>query len=306
MEPEDDFDAVFGEPTNPVDTAPEPAVDTTAAPTAAPVDNAADDAPITTADTPVDAPGDTPVDAPADAPVDVPVDTAPAPAPQPAQVIDPVALAEAMADAQERRQRAAAPAPVADAPRAATMDDFLDDKAKASIALFKSEWAEVEAPVNALINAALQAQAVNMQREFQQVMQQRLAPVESVAAQSQEAMYWQTVQAAHPDFQEAAAALPAWIQKQPAILRPTLERVYNGGTAVEVVELLSAYKQAIGSTGAAPATPASSAAQVTPRVAAVDKAVLAATLAPPAAQRSTKQTSRDPNDVEGSFMEAFG
>jgi len=145
-----------------------------------------------------------------------------------------------------------------------------------------------------------------MQREFQQVMQQRLAPVESVAAQSQEAMYWQTVQAAHPDFQEAAAALPAWIQKQPAILRPTLERVYNGGTAVEVVELLSAYKQAIGSTGAAPVTPASSAAQVTPRVAAVDKAVLAATLAPPAAQRSTKQTSRDPNDVEGSFMEAFG
>ena len=211
-----------------------------------------------------------------------------------------------MADAQERRQRAATPAPVADAPRAATMDDFLDDKAKASIALFKSEWAEVEAPVNALINAALQAQAVNMQREFQQVMQQRLAPVESVAAQSQEAMYWQTVQAAHPDFQEAAAALPAWIQKQPAILRPTLERVYNGGTAVEVVELLSAYKQAIGSTGAAPVTPASSAAQVTPRVAAVDKAVLAATLAPPAAQRSTKQTSRDPNDVEGSFMEAFG
>jgi len=211
-----------------------------------------------------------------------------------------------MADAQERRQRAAAPAPVADAPRAATMDDFLDDKAKASIALFKSEWAEVEAPVNALINAALQAQAVNMQREFQQVMQQRLAPVESVAAQSQEAMYWQTVQAAHPDFQEAAAALPAWIQKQPAILRPTLERVYNGGTAVEVVELLSAYKQAIGSTGAAPVTPASSAAQVTPRVAAVDKAVLAATLAPPAAQRSTKQTSRDPNDADGSFMEAFG
>lgn len=306
MEQEDDFDAVFGEPTNLVDTAAEPVVDTTDAPTDTPVDNAADDAPITAADAPADAPSDTPADAPADAQGDVPTDTAPAPAPQPAQVIDPVALAEAMADAQERRQRAAAPAPVADAPRAATMDDFLDDKAKASIALFKSEWAEVEAPVNALINAALQAQAVNMQREFQQVMQQRMAPVESVAAQSQEAMYWQTVQAAHPDFQEAAAALPAWIQKQPAILRPTLERVYNGGTAVEVVELLSAYKQAIGSTGAAPVTPASSAAQVTPRVAAVDKAVLAATLAPPAAQRSTKQTSRDPNDADGSFMEAFG
>lgn len=298
MEQEDDFDAVFGEPSEPVEAAPE-TVEATADPVepAEPVEAQAE--PVEAVETiePVEAQAD-PVE-----PVQV---EQPAPAPQPAQVIDPVALAEAMADAQERRQRAAAPAPVADAPRAATMDDFLDDKAKASIALFKSEWAEVEAPVNALINAALQAQAVNMQREFQQVMQQRLAPVESVAAQSQEAMYWQTVQAAHPDFQEAAAALPAWIQKQPAILRPTLERVYNGGTAVEVVELLSAYKQAIGSTGAAPVTPASSAAQVTPRVAAVDKAVLAATLAPPAAQRSTKQTSRDPNDADGSFMEAFG
>ena len=299
MEQEDDFDAVFGEPSEPVEAAPE-TVEATADPVE-PVE------PVEAADEPVEAvEAAEPVEAQADPVEPVQVEQPAAVAAPTAPVIDPVALAEAMADAQERRQRAAAPAPVADAPRAATMDDFLDDKAKASIALFKSEWAEVEAPVNALINAALQAQAVNMQREFQQVMQQRLAPVESVAAQSQEAMYWQTVQAAHPDFQEAAAALPAWIQKQPAILRPTLERVYNGGTAVEVVELLSAYKQAIGSTGAAPVTPASSAAQVTPRVAAVDKAVLAATLAPPAAQRSTKQTSRDPNDVEGSFMEAFG
>ena len=299
MEPEDDFDAAFGEPSAQADDTPE-TVEATADPVE-PVE------PVEAADEPVEAvEAADPVEAQADPVEPVQVEQPAAVAAPTAPVIDPVALAEAMADAQERRQRAAAPAPVADAPRAATMDDFLDDKAKASIALFKSEWAEVEAPVNALINAALQAQAVNMQREFQQVMQQRLAPVESVAAQSQEAMYWQTVQAAHPDFQEAAAALPAWIQKQPAILRPTLERVYNGGTAVEVVELLSAYKQAIGSTGAAPVTPASSAAQVTPRVAAVDKAVLAATLAPPAAQRSTKQTSRDPNDVEGSFMEAFG
>lgn len=299
MEPEDDFDAVFGEPSEPVEAAPE-TVEATADPVepAEPVEAQADPVEAVEAAEPVEAQAD-PVE-----PVQVEQPAAVAAPSTP--VIDPVALAEAMADAQERRQRAAAPAPVADAPRAATMDDFLDDKAKASIALFKSEWAEVEAPVNALINAALQAQAVNMQREFQQVMQQRLAPVESVAAQSQEAMYWQTVQAAHPDFQEAAAALPAWIQTQPAILRPALERVYNGGTAVEVVELLSTYKQAIGSTGAAPVTPASSAAQVTPRVAAVDKAVLAATLAPPAAQRSTKQTSRDPNDADGSFMEAFG
>ncbi len=299
MEQEDDFDAAFGEPSAQADDTPE-TVEATADPVE-PVE------PVEAADEPVEAvEAADPVEAQADPVEPVQAEQPAAVAAPTTPVIDPVALAEAMADAQERRQRAAAPAPVADAPRAATMDDFLDDKAKASIALFKSEWAEVEAPVNALINAALQAQAVNMQREFQQVMQQRLAPVESVAAQSQEAMYWQTVQAAHPDFQEAAAALPAWIQKQPAILRPTLERVYNGGTAVEVVELLSAYKQAIGSTGAAPATPASSAAQVTPRVAAVDKAVLAATLAPPAAQRSTKQTSRDPNDVEGSFMEAFG
>ena len=299
MEPEDDFDAAFGEPSAQVDDTPEP------------VEAAADPVepaePVEAADEPVEAvEAAEPVEAQADPVEPVQVEQPAAVAAPTAPVIDPVALAEAMADAQERRQRAAAPAPVADAPRAATADDFLDDKGRASVALLATEWAEVAGPVNTIIAAELKAQAENLRREFRQEMNQRVAPMESVAAQSQEAMYWQTVQAAHPDFQEAAAALPAWIQKQPAILRPTLERVYNGGTAVEVVELLSAYKQAIGSTGAAPVTPASSAAQVTPRVAAVDKAVLAATLAPPAAQRSTKQTSRDPNDVEGSFMEAFG
>ena len=299
MEQEDDFDAVFGEPSEPVEAAPE-----TVEATADPVEHAE---PVEAADEPVETvEAAEPVEAQADPVEPVQVEQPAAVAAPAPPVIDPVALAEAMADAQERRQRAAAPAPVADAPRAATMDDFLDDKGRASVALLATEWAEVAGPVNTIIAAELKAQAENLRREFRQEMNQRVAPMESVAAQSQEAMYWQTVQAAHPDFQEAAAALPAWIQKQPAILRPTLERVYNGGTAVEVVELLSAYKQAIGSTGAAPVTPASSAAQVTPRVAAVDKAVLAATLAPPAAQRSTKQTSRDPNDVEGSFMEAFG
>lgn len=215
-----------------------------------------------------------------------------------APVIDP-ALAEAMADAQERRQRAAAPTTVSDAPRAYAMDDFLDDKAKASIALFKSEWAEVEAPVNALINAALQTQAVNMQREV---------PAGDAAAPGAGGVRSGSVARKrctgrpcklHTLTSRSLAALPAWIQKQPAILRPTLERVYNGEHGCrEVVELLSAYKQAIGSTGAAPVAPASSAAQVTPRVAAVDKAVLAATW--PARCTTQHQANlRDPNDADG-------
>lgn len=136
-------------------------------------------------------------------------------------------------------------------------------------------------------------------------MQQRLAPVESVVVQSQEQLYWQTIQAAHPDFREAAAAIPAWIEKQPALYRPALLQAYNQGTAEQVVELLTTYKQAIGTTGAAPAQPASSAAQVPPKAEPVSNAALAATLAPPAAQRSTMTTSRDPNDYESAFAEAI-
>ena len=241
-----------------------------------------------------------------EAPVEV-VDETPAPAQEAPQVpqIDPKFLAQAIAEEQERRQREAQAAQEQQQPeKEVNYEDFLTEQDKAAIKLMDTEWSEVAGPVHALINAHVKAALAAQEKQVLAQVQQRLAPIEQVTAQSQEALYWSTIQASHPDFREAAAAIPEWIEKQPKLVQPALRAAYDRGTAEQVIELLDTYKQAIGTTGAAPAQPASSAAQVPPK--AVPKAALDATLAPPTAQRSKMAASRDPNDADAAFMEAFG
>ena len=294
MDTNTEFDAAFAEATGEQPVALEPVVEEPAAalveePAAAPQE----EVPLA-AEEPTEPVEPAPVEEPAAV-------VEPAPAPQP--VIDTNALAEALVQAQQKAAQPAAEPPKED--KEPSYEDYLDDSAKNAIKLLNEEWGEVATAVQPLITAHVQAALAKQEKQFLALVQQRLAPVESVVVQSQEQLYWQTIQAAHPDFREAAAAIPAWIEKQPALYRPALLQAYNQGTAEQVVELLTTYKQAIGTTGAAPAQPASSAAQVPPKAAPVSNAALAATLAPPAAQRSTMTTSRDPNDYESAFAEAI-
>ena len=229
-------------------------------------------------------------------------------APTPAPQMDTQQLATAIGEANRPAQQQAAPAneePAAPE-REASFEDYLDDKQKKDLELFQAEWSEVAAPVSALIAAHVKAALTNQQKAILGQVQQQMAPIQQHAAQSQEAMYWSTIQAAHPDFQTVAGDLPAWIQEQPKLYQPRLMELYQHGSAAETVELISMYKQAKGSTGAAPAHPASSAVQATPKAPPVSSAALAATLAPPAAKRSAVSTSRDPNDADSAFKEAFG
>ena len=294
MDTNTEFDAAFAEATGEQPVALEPVVEE---PAAAPVEEPAaapqEEVPVATEE-----PTEPVEPAPAEEPAAV---VEPAPAPQP--VIDTNALAEALVQAQQKAAQPAAEPPKEN--KEPSYEDYLDDSAKNAIKLLNEEWGEVATAVQPLITAHVQAALAKQEKQFLALVQQRLAPVESVVVQSQEQLYWQTIQAAHPDFREAAAAIPAWIEKQPALYRPALLQAYNQGTAEQVVELLTTYKQAIGTTGAAPAQPASSAAQVPPKAAPVSNAALAATLAPPAAQRSTMTTSRDPNDYESAFAEAI-
>lgn len=225
--------------------------------------------------------------------------------------VDPKYLAQAIAEAQELQRQASEQAAQQKAKaqqdeKEYSVADFLDENQKKAVELLNSEWSEVAAPVQALIDANVKAALANYKREILGQVNQQLAPIQQVAAQSQDAVHWATIAAAHPDYQQVANALPEWIEKQPSLFRKSLEAAYQGGSAAEVVELISTYKQAIGSTGAAPAQPASSAAQVTPKAAPVSKAALAATAAPPVAQRSKMATSKDPNDFESAFAEAAG
>ena len=228
------------------------------------------------------------------------------PTPAPQQFIDPKYLAAAILEMQQQNQQNQPPKvepEKPDEPKVYSAEDFLDEKQKAAIQVFEQEWSEVQAPVTALIQAHVQAALANNKQELLNQVHQSLAPIQQVAAQSQEAMWWATVQAAHPDVRERIPEVKAWIDQQPSLIRPHLERVFQQGDAAETVELLDVFKKATGSTGAAPAQPASSAAQV-PQPRSVPKPALSATLAPPAAQRSTPTDSRDPNDFDRAFEEA--
>ena len=300
MSEQEDFEAAFGaadvavvEPVEPqVETPVEAVVEETAV---EPVDGV----PLTDTEQPA-------AEVVAEVEPEAPVVETPIPvAEQPQQVpqLDPKYLAQAIAEEQERRQREAQ-ATQQEPEKEVSYEDFLTEQDKSAIKLMDTEWSEVAGPVHALINAHVKAALAAQEKQVLAQVQQRLAPIEQVTAQSQEALYWSTIQASHPDFKEAAAAIPEWIEKQPKLVQPALRAAYDRGTAAQVIELLDTYKQAIGTTGAAPAQPASSAAQVPPK--AVPQEALAATLAPPTAQRSKMAPSRDPNDADAAFMEAFG
>lgn len=300
-----DFDAAFGETEASTDQPVESVVPQEEAPAGDEstdvVAEVEDGVPLTDGE-----PAETEVAAEAAPTVETPVAETPAPVveqPQQMPQIDPKYLAQAIAEEQERRQREAQ-ATQQEPEKEVSYEDFLTEDQKASIKLMDTEWSEVAGPVHALINAHVKAALAAQEKQVLAQVQQRLAPIEQVTAQSQEALYWSTIQASHPDFREAAAAIPEWIEKQPKLVQPALRAAYDRGTAEQVIELLDTYKQAIGTTGAAPAQPASSAAQVPPK--AVPQEALAATLAPPTAQRSKMAPSRDPNDADAAFMEAFG
>lgn len=298
MSEQDDFAAAFGADENTPIEAVEPQAEAPVEEVEAVEDAPVDGVPLT------EAAAEEPVVE--EAPAEV-VDETPAPVQEAPQVpqIDPKYLAQAIAEEQERRQREAQAAQEQQQPeKEVSYEDFLTEQDKAAIKLMDTEWSEVAGPVHALINAHVKAALAAQEKQVLAQVQQRLAPIEQVTAQSQEALYWSTIQASHPDFREAATAIPEWIEKQPKLVQPALRAAYDRGTAEQVIELLDTYKQAIGTTGAAPAQPASSAAQVPPK--AVPKAALDATLAPPTAQRSKMAASRDPNDAEAAFMEAFG
>lgn len=298
MSEQDDFAAAFGADENTPIEAVEPQAEAPVEEVEAVEDAPVDGVPLT------EAAAEEPVVE--EAPAEV-VDETPAPVQEAPQVpqIDPKYLAQAIAEEQERRQREAQATQEQQQPeKEVSYEDFLTEQDKAAIKLMDTEWSEVAGPVHALINAHVKAALAAQEKQVLAQVQQRLAPIEQVTAQSQEALYWSTIQASHPDFREAAAAIPEWIEKQPKLVQPALRAAYDRGTAEQVIELLDTYKQAIGTTGAAPAQPASSAAQVPPK--AVPKAALDATLAPPTAQRSKMAASRDPNDAEAAFMEAFG
>lgn len=323
------FDASFGDALASVDTTA-PAATAPAEPAPAPA--AAEPAPAAAAAAPTEpspvTPAETPpsqVAAPA-AGEGTPPAAAPAPAAEvpetppaasAADIGDPATFAAAVAAAIAASQppAPAAPAPTPAAPAAdvpLTLDQFLTDDDKKTLAAYDKEWGEVATAEAIRRRAELQFMQATMYNQLEKV----LAPIVQNMQQSQVTSHFATIRSQHPDFDTVLPGVKEWVAKQPSLYRPALERVLNQGNAGEVVELVGAYKQAVGQTGAVPAVPASLAPQA-PAAPATIPVVQAANTSQPASaaaiaataavvsQRSNNQTAADPSDFETAFREAL-
>ena len=306
----DDFDSAFleasGEAPAAVTTEPaaEPAAAVTTEPAAAATTEPAVEA---TADPAAEAVAATtePAAEPA-ATAAAPAEQAPAPAQEP---LDPKYLAQAIAEAnriaEQDRQKAEPQAPARDL----TPDDFLDDAARASINKFKQEWPDEYAAVDRMFESRVQALVGNRINQLVGEVNQLVTPLYQAVGNVTTTTHQSKVAAVHPDYRELAPKVAEWIATQPKLVQPAYLQAYKEGSADQAIDLLNAYKAAVGSTGAKPAPAQVAALAVAPpkpATPAVNKQAVAALAAVPATTRPKPAGGVDPQDFDSAFSEAVG
>ena len=191
----------------------------------------------------------------------------------------------------------------AEDPRKKTWRDYVSEEDQKVLEPYESEWSEVS-----------QAEQIKRDAQLQHVQDVVYSDVKAVLAPMVEEFrrlkveaHFNTIRQSHEDFDEVKEDLGEWVKEQPEFVRPAFEQVLQEGSAKQVVDLVNAYKQAKGKTGAAPEVPASSAskgeskkpARKPPSAGA--KRALAAT---PSTKRKDPPRQADPDDFSSAFDEA--
>lgn len=241
-----DFDAAFAEaaaavdgvevpepdpaPAPVPDPAPAPAPDLTPAPAPAP-DPAPAHAPDPTP-APAPVPDPTPAPAPAPTPASAPASTptlAPAPAPKPEPVPE---TPEQKAAREQFEESIKAYEPTVE--EKAALDKFqkdFPDEFAAMQARFKSVDRDINARVHAAVTAVLNH------------MNATVTPLTEGFNASSVEKHFAALHSAHSDYDEVIAKVPAWIETQPAYIRPALQKIYDSGTTSDVIALVSDFKK---------------------------------------------------------------
>lgn len=233
---------------------------------------------------------------------------APAQAPAEQQpALDPKYLAQAILEAQaevakKNEQPAAAPEP-----KVYKSEDYLTDDDNRAIEKFKQDWPEEYGAIQRLNQAAAKAHIANALQEYSANLEKVLAPLFAKVQTAEVNTFESQVRSAVPDLDQVYAPTLEWVKTQPQFLQQAYTQALQNGSAQDVIAVLQTYKQASGTTGAAPATPASSAVQEpkpAPAKPKVNQAAVQALAAVPAARREKPQAGTDPNDFDGAFEEA--
>lgn len=279
--PEDTFAAMFdhlsagGDPNVEPGTPPVPA-NTDGAPAATAPAATETVAPKVDETIPADpgAPEATPAAAPA---------AAPAPAPAPAPV-------------------AAAPEP---APAPATFEIYTPEE-KTQLADLQKEWPDID---KMLELKARQLQFDTLTLAFREI-NRIYAPVAAYVDHTQTSDHAAAIYEEHADYDQIYAPMQQWIEEQPGYMKNAYQTVAKEGTAAEVIDMISRFKEATGwKTPATPASAPAPAAQPVSKAGAVTELSAAAKKAAGSMRAViTQQTGQpqgsDPNDFDAAWAEA--
>ena len=130
--------------------------------------------------------------------------------------------------------------------------------------------------------------AERMQQVIAQITQQ-VAPAVSEAHVSAKSRHEATILKEHADAFTIVPQVEEWVKKQPAILQPVYDQVLSGGSAAQVVELLTLFKK---DTGAATPPPGPAGDDKEKRLAAQEGV---------RARHTSAKSAIDPNDFDGAF-----
>jgi hypothetical protein len=179
---------------------------------------------------------------------------------------------------------------------------FTEDEQKA-IAEFEKNWDEISPVFNIKLKHAIAAVEAKAARTIAKVVENiysDFTPLINSHLKSEATSFRGAVLKAHEDYDAVYPKLDGWIKAHPAYLQSGLLKAYNEGTAEEVIDLVSRYKQANGvkPQAAAPAAPEQGETKK-------PAAAAAAALAPVDTKRTTpKPSGDDPNDYDSAFDEA--
>lgn len=195
-------------------------------------------------------------------------------------------LAALQAQAQQRADAGVAPTATDNAVASAT--ELIEGGVDPEIFGDFSEMA-IAKGIQKLVSSGLDA----LRSELNQVV----APIKASTQQSAIEAHTTTIYTAHPDADSIAqsAELSGWIEKQPSFVRDGYKAVLEKGTASQVVELFTAFKDATGKTAATPGKP---------DVAAAAKAAIAgAKQAPPTSLSEIPAASAAHHDEASAMLE---
>lgn len=132
------------------------------------------------------------------------------------------------------------------------------------LAEFKEQYPEIATMLAPALQKMIDAAVSATRAEMKQELDAALAPIQKTAEDAAVDNHFETITEAIPDFEALrdSGKVDEWVKTLPSFARSGAERVLNEGTATEVIELFTQYKEAAGIKPDAPKTDTPSKAEI--------------------------------------------